>query len=1245
MAVRPEDFFNRLEDSGLLGDSIADHRNQILQSASAEDAAAELVRLKLLTPFQGDVLVRGDQIPLLIGDYVVTDSIGRGGMGYVLKARHRRMKRQVAIKFLLKSLTESDDLQRRFEREVEAAAKLDHQNIVTAYDAGVHDGSHYLVMQYVDGEDLSRLVKSSGPLDIPDAVDVIRQAALGLGYAHDRGIIHRDIKPGNLLLDNDGVVRILDMGLARIMPSPGDALEGGAQADLTNTGSVMGTIDYMAPEQALDSKSVDHRTDIYALGCTLYFLLTGNPPFRNDTVMRRLLAHREQPAPRISEYHPEAPRELDQIFAMMMAKSPDDRFPSMKHLVVALDSLELTSSDDEQMATLDMPEDGKGGFVRLSDDDSFGISNSAATFVTPDRPSDPNVQESNLQETRPSFRQTNSVSESITSGQAAADATILESASQSSKGRSTSDGGTTSLDTGFSGIGNTVVTNSPALSGNPANRPTKSQPPWKLIVPGVLAVVALIAFLATRPSTSTDPQLPVGPTSIATEPSGGGLPAGSEKPDNPPNQSPDRRAAELVLALGGQISIKRESNPSQESVSELPDEPFELVTVQLSATGARDDDLIYLQGLNSLTGISMWDTEITDQGLANLTDSGRIPLPSLGMLYAQRLDISDEGIRFLAGCNGLYRLSLSETQVSDLELVCRTLPNLSQLDIERTSMTGESLAVLKEVSKLQSLSVSGSQLRNGGSRHVAELKGLKSLIVFDASEGFEAGVLTDLSSLEYLDVREVRGVPLSAEFWPTVNGLPQLAEIGFDGWGVSSEFVEQIPVMSQLRTLTIGHSKADGAAFANAAKRLPQLELLDLNYNERLDDDGLTHLATLTSLKRLSLSGNVSLSAAGIESLHQALPGCRIVSDHGTFEPGGQPSVSPDRRAAEWVLSLGGAITIKTANVDWSNVSDSSKLPDESFELLRVVLTDTDVADDGMSNLRGLESLSELEISRTGLTDRGLALLTDNGRVPLVSLKRLMADNVKISDEGIGYMAGSSRLSYFIITGTRITNLEMLVSSFPRLNKLSLAQTMISGESLAQLLSLTQLDNLDVSGKQFESGRAHISKLTNLRMFAVRGGSPRFDGSDLANMPRLESLSLYSPMEQQLGGVFWSTISNLSKLKSISLYGFKGGVTSAVFDRAQPLNQLESLIATHANADGLSIANAVSKFPRLKHLSLEYGDIDDEGLSHFNALTQLTSLNLTGCRNLSAAAIQTLHKSLPNCRIQSDHGRFEPASK
>lgn len=355
MLDNPAQLFERLEESGLLSDSIIDHRDNLLKERSAENAASKLVQQNLLTEFQAEVTVREQEIPLVIGDYVVEDMLGRGGMGYVLKARHRRMKRLVAIKFLLKSLTDSEDFQKRFEREVEAAAQLDHQNIVTAYDAGLHDENHYLVMQYVEGKDLSHIVKTQGPLDVATAVDVIRQAAEGLDCAHEIGIVHRDIKPSNLLMDHKGVVRVLDMGLARIQRSPGDAIDG-TNADLTGTGSVLGTVDYMAPEQALDAKKADHRADIYSLGCTLYFLLTGNPPYGNETIMRRLLAHRQSKIPRLSDFRPEVSDELEQIFVMMMAKRKRDRHPSMKHLVVALNSLELENAESDQMVTLDMPE-------------------------------------------------------------------------------------------------------------------------------------------------------------------------------------------------------------------------------------------------------------------------------------------------------------------------------------------------------------------------------------------------------------------------------------------------------------------------------------------------------------------------------------------------------------------------------------------------------------------------------------------------------------------------------------------------------------------------------------------------------------------------------------------------------------------------------------------------------------------------------------------------------------------------
>ena len=211
-------------------------------------------------------------------------------MGVVLKAEHRRMARVVAIKVMSSAALKSAEMVKRFQREVQAAAKLEHPNIVTAHDADEVNGTHFLVMQFVDGDDLSAVVKKHGAQPLDRAVDFILQAARGLEFAHRHGVIHRDIKPHNLLLSKEGVVKVLDMRLARIEEPMGSTRE----ATLTSTGAVMGTIDYMSPEQTLDTKTADARSDIYSLGCTLFYLLTGEVPFQADTMMKRLLAHREE---------------------------------------------------------------------------------------------------------------------------------------------------------------------------------------------------------------------------------------------------------------------------------------------------------------------------------------------------------------------------------------------------------------------------------------------------------------------------------------------------------------------------------------------------------------------------------------------------------------------------------------------------------------------------------------------------------------------------------------------------------------------------------------------------------------------------------------------------------------------------------------------------------------------------------------------------------------------------------------
>ena len=331
MAVALEQFVKQLADSGVIAPGKLE--NFVPPKAHPKDAqelARQLVHSKCLTKFQAAEIYQGRAKALILGNYTILDKIGAGGMGQVYKAQHRRMDRIVAIKMLPKNVMRDAATLARFEREVRAAAKLEHPNIVTAYDADEAGGVHFLVMQYVEGSDLAALVKQHGPLPVAQAVNYILQAAKGLEFAHGEGVIHRDIKPANLLLDKKGVVKVLDMGLARI-DSGGDA---GTQAELTGTGAVMGTIDYMAPEQALSTHHADARADIYSLGCTFYYLLTGRAAYDGETLMAKLLAHREQQIPALGD---DVPEDVAAVFRKMVAKNVEDRYQTMSQVVADLE--------------------------------------------------------------------------------------------------------------------------------------------------------------------------------------------------------------------------------------------------------------------------------------------------------------------------------------------------------------------------------------------------------------------------------------------------------------------------------------------------------------------------------------------------------------------------------------------------------------------------------------------------------------------------------------------------------------------------------------------------------------------------------------------------------------------------------------------------------------------------------------------------------------------------------------------
>ena len=326
-------------------------------AATAVAVAAALVAAGHLTRFQADRLLAGRTDGFVLGQYVVLDQVGRGAMGRVYKAKHKSMNRLVALKVLSPDATRTAAAREGFQREVRAAARLNHPNIVTAYDANEVGDRFYLVLEYVDGPNLDTLVRGRGPLPVGEACEMVRQAACGLQHAHELGMVHRDVKPANLLAAQPSrampgcVVKIADFGIARVAPpSPGPAAAG--------RGGLLGTADYVAPEQAHDPRTADHRADLYALGGVFYFLLTGRPPFPDgdaaDKVRRHLL---EQPVP-VNRRRPDVPPAVAEIVHRLLAKDPNARYQSAAAVASRLDVLAaaaVAADDPAGLVSFDLP--------------------------------------------------------------------------------------------------------------------------------------------------------------------------------------------------------------------------------------------------------------------------------------------------------------------------------------------------------------------------------------------------------------------------------------------------------------------------------------------------------------------------------------------------------------------------------------------------------------------------------------------------------------------------------------------------------------------------------------------------------------------------------------------------------------------------------------------------------------------------------------------------------------------------
>jgi serine/threonine protein kinase len=630
MALSLEQFGKALASAGVLSaDELKAFWSALPAAArpkTAEALAELLMAADRLTAYQLEALESGRPTKLTYDEYVVLAEIGAGGMGQVFKARHSRMDRVVALKVMAASAMKDEAAVKRFQREVRAAAKLEHPNIVSAYDSGECGKVSYLVMQYVDGRDLATVVRRDGALAIELAVDYICQAAQGLAFAHGEGVIHRDVKPANLLLDKRGVVKILDLGLARI--DDATSTDG-----LTQSEQVMGTVDYMAPEQAADTKHVDGRADIYSLGCTLWFLLTGRRMYDGDTGIKRLMKHRDAPLPSLVKTRDDASWPLEQVFHKMVAKLPEERYATMEEVLAALEphrpaqpsSTALGGSAGGQSGTR-VDAELSAFFKTVGSTTANPVGGSSIAPLV--APVDMSQAESTAQHV-PHDVESDPQSETIAGARKAAPA-----------GRAaTADGAGAK----------------PQAGGGPL---------WKLVAGGVAALAALVVGAIVWMNRNDEPPalesaaIPHLKSDFSNSRS---APPPAIVPPAPAfDPAAERAAALFVLGKKGTLTISGVSGTIS-SDDKLPTGPFRIRSINMPESArVTDGDLRLIAGLTELTTLSLNKQQITDAGLVHLARLRN--LQSLG-LGASR--VTDRGLVHLSGLTNLRTLVLYACSVSD----------------------------------------------------------------------------------------------------------------------------------------------------------------------------------------------------------------------------------------------------------------------------------------------------------------------------------------------------------------------------------------------------------------------------------------------------------------------------------------------------------------------------------------------------------------------------------------------------
>lgn len=1160
-------------------------------TATNEELAAELLRRGWATRWQIGQLLHG-QTAFFVDQnrYLLLSLIGQGGMGAVYKARHVRMGRDVALKVIDPKRITDQKLIQRFKREVEVCSKLQHEHIVQAHDVGMHAGAMFLVLEFVEGADLSFLVKRDGPMQPGEAAAICLQAAAGLAYAHAEGIIHRDIKPQNILVSTGGVVKILDMGLARVLDDTGND----PHTSLTQEGAVMGTVDYMPPEQAADTRSADARSDIYSLGATLYYLLAGRPPFAGGNVIEKMKRLANDTPQHISEIRIDCPHELEEIVEKMLAKRPEDRFQTAGDVVRALRPFAAERIAGRAAVT---------AAVQTAAD-TLHASGKTPTYA---ETLFSQMDESLLT----SVRQRQSAKGSLSRKQMRRFAAIVGALAVSGLliaiwiGRGAREKDGKRPGNAQAGTAQNDAAEDPSEEWLSPNGRRRRVAEWVLKSGGKVSIL------------------------------GDGSARGMiEKVDD----LPDGQFHLTMLGLNGPSTNDATlARLAEITDSDVLDTPFQL---QIGYSKVTDRGLQHLAKIANLVDLQCNSTQVTNAGVtmlrevapqlralnvgnSNVTDAGLAELPLFPLLKSVSVGpVTDKSVESLAQISGLGALGLYQGTLTGQGLAKLTsLSNLHSLTLHTCEIPEEALRHLHHLTQLQFLALPATRVTG------AEVEALKEALPDCKVTWDDPAVAVKRAAAEWVLKSGGLLTVLENGTSRTVAKLSELPDGELDIHGVTAistgldnSDLEQLTPITDLRELDLFDVAVGDAGLHHLAKfkRLTHLVL----YNTTVTDAGVKELPEITPQLRVLNLQSAKFTDAAISELKR-FPALESVD----IATGGITDASLTQLTELSRLTSLGIYAVDVTSEGFSQIKAMTGLvqlalagtafTDECLQYLNglpsltgLTFMDSPISDVGLRHLHAVKKLSSLYLTRTKVTAAGVAALRTalpeckvvwdgetahnraaaewvlkHGGTVQVSIDNKRLDVAKLAD----LPTGDLRVTQITIQSPALTDADLEhVAGLADVEDLIFGR--ISGGAAVSLdrgaVHLRGLNNLHTLQLQFDkisdTAFESIKSLPRVTRLVTNAGDD--DAlTQVGDMPELTYLLIYSDEISDRGV---SHLARLANLNYLGLYNYAG---------------------TNLTDDGIA---AIARLPGLTQIGLQSSAITDASLDHLSRLPNLHTLSI-----------------------------------